>query len=491
MTKYRSLMERDLRRIGGASFSFDQLHGRRLHKQRRQRVQAAVVGLLVAALALGALLYTFAERSVPRPAAPGISAANVADLRLLQTIDVGGRVDATAEADGRVYVRARNGAHDLLAFSGDCGGPARPCHALWGADVPKEAGPATAGLSVSAGTVYAAGDRLRAFPAFCTSVCIPRWTSTPAGRSISAVAAGDVVVTVEFDHLAAFPADCAPVHGACHPLWVSTRFPTHLSPFVTVSGDRVYVGSITPDRNGPGLVYTLPLRCRTDGGECARSAGWQPPAPAGYSITASDGRISMGTAVDGFQGGLRVYPSSCFATARCQPVWTARAPGALNSPAPVVSDAKVFVFSNFGAAFAEAFPASCDSKCQPVWRAFGVKNMSPTSPVVSGGVLYVASLTDGLKAFPTDCAAACVPAWTWSGPNGIPTAIRSVAATHDRVFAGGADGNLYVFGPSTPSRVSSSGASNAVAVVLYAALAIVLVAALALRSRRRVRSEAA
>ena len=126
-----------------------------------------------------------------------------------------------------------------------------------------------------------------------------------------------------------------------------------------------------------------------------------------------------------------------------------------------------------------------------MWRAFGVKNMSPTSPVVSGGVLYVASLTDGLKAFPTDCAAACVPAWTWSGPNGLPTAIRTVVATRDRVFAGGADGNLYVFGPRTPSRVSSSGASNAIAVVMYATLGVVVATALALRRRRRIGSSAA
>jgi hypothetical protein len=451
------------------------------------------VGLLVGALALGALLYTFAERTAPRPAAPGISPVNVGDLRLLQTIDVGGRVDATAEEDGRLYVRARNGAHDLLAFSGGCGGPASPCHAMWGADVSKEGGPASAGLSVSAGSVYAAGDRLRAFPADCTDACSPRWTSTRAGRSIGAVAAGDVVVTVDFDHVAAFPADCAPVRGACHPLWVSTRFPTHISPFVMVSGDRVYVGSLAPDRNGTGPIYTLPLHCRTDGGECARSAGWQPPAPAGYSITASGGRVSMGTAVDAFHGRLRVYPSSCFATERCHPLWKARAPGALNSPAPVLSDGRVFVFSNFGAAFVEAFPASCDAasgKCQPVWRAFGVKNMAATSPAVSGGVLYVPSLTDGLKAFATDCAAACVPAWTWRGPNGIPTAIRTVSATRDRVFAGGADGNLYVFGPRTPSRVSSSATSNAVAVVVYGGLAVVVVTAFVIRRRRRMWSRA-
>jgi MYXO-CTERM domain-containing protein len=112
--------------------------------------------------------------------------------------------------------------------------------------------------------------------------------------------------------------------------------------------------------------------------------------------------------------------------------------------------------------------------------------MSPTSPVVSGRVLYVASLTDGLKAFPTDCAAACVPAWTWRGASGIPTGIRTVVATRDRVFAGGADGNLYVFGPRVPSRVSSTAASNTVAVVVYGGLALAVVAVSVMRRRRRI-----
>jgi outer membrane protein assembly factor BamB len=193
----------------------------------------------------------------------------------------------------------------------------------------------------------------------------------------------------------------------------------------------------------------------------------------------------MATATDGFHGGLRAYPSSCFGTQHCAPLWSARAPGALNSPVPVVGAGKVFVFSNFGADFVEAFPAACGAGCQPIWRAFGVGNMASTPPSFSNGVLYVGSLTDGLKAFPADCSATCVPAWTWRGPGGVPAAIRTVVASPDRVFAGSADGNLYVFGPGT-SRGPSTTTSNAIALAVYGGLALVLLAGVATRLRRRV-----
>lgn len=491
MSEYRAVMERDLHRIGRAGFSFDDLDRRRQRKRRNQRIQSAVVGLLVAILALGSLLYAFQERSAPVPAAPSITPGNVADLRLLDTVNIGRSTDGLNAADGLVYVRPRGGDHDLLAFPASCGSQGQACTPTWTADVPGELSPAS---SAGNGVEILLGDQLRAYSATCAeggAACAPISTEKPAGTGSKGgvIVAGDTVIVSNFDAVSAFSTACVSHGGHCPPLWESPPVQQHFGGSIAVARGAVFVASISPTHNGPGPIYSFPLHCRRDGGECAPTNSWSVPEPSGAAFTATGGSVFLGTAIDALHGMIRAYPASCFGHPNCAPTWRDSAPGALNA-APVVAGGRVIVFSRFGANFVSAYPKDCADPCVPLWTAEGVPDISWARPAVSNSVLYVASQSQGIRAYPIDCGtsnARCSPAWAWgyAHDGSAPVGIRFVVATSDRVFAGSTGGKLYAFGVGARLPEPATGSDGAT-LAIYAALALIgLIAVLVQRNRRR------
>ncbi len=489
MSEYRTVMERDLKRVGRAGFSFEDLDRRRQRKRRNQRIQSAVIGLLVAVLAFGTLLYAFREQASV-PASTAIGPGNVAGLRLLETVDVGRSTGGLDAADGLVYVRPRGGDHDLLAFPATCGSKSQGCMPTWTADVHGELSPAS---WAGSGVEVLVGNDLRAYGADCATggaPCDPLSIERPAGTGSKGglIVAGDTVIVSNFDALSAFPATCVINGGRCPRLWVSAPTHGHFGGSLAVASGTVFVGSISPTRNGPGPVYAFPLHCRRDGGKCAPTSSWSAPEPSGGAFSAANGSVFLGTAIDGFHGVIREYPASCFTQKDCAPTWSASAPGALNAT-PVVADGRVIVFSRFGANFVRAYPQDCADPCGPLWTAHGVPDMSWARPAVGNGLVYVASQSQGIRAYPTDCGSAnatCTPSWAWGyAHDGVaPVGIRFVVATSDRVFAGSTDGMLYVFGFGALQTSPSRGSDRSTAIA-YGALVVILLGAVVVRRRRR------
>ena len=73
MPDYRSMMERDLKHIGPASFGFEDLARRRDRKQRNQRLAAGAVGVAIALGLCVVLLAAVIARSHRVPAGPAPS----------------------------------------------------------------------------------------------------------------------------------------------------------------------------------------------------------------------------------------------------------------------------------------------------------------------------------------------------------------------------------------------------------------------------------
>ena len=105
--------------------------------------------------------------------------------------------------------------------------------------------------------VYAASDRLYAFPAACSSTdrtCPPTWVAAVPGRPThDAPAVGGGVVAVASSSsqggVYAYPAVCT---NRCEPLWIGhTRGP---SSGVAIEGDTAYVAS-------EGQLLAFPLSC--------------------------------------------------------------------------------------------------------------------------------------------------------------------------------------------------------------------------------------
>jgi hypothetical protein len=83
MTDYRSLLERDLDLVGSARFTFDDLARRRDRKRRGQRLSAMAAALVIVAVGVAALIWTWGpEGPVPadRPADPFVGTWESVDL---------------------------------------------------------------------------------------------------------------------------------------------------------------------------------------------------------------------------------------------------------------------------------------------------------------------------------------------------------------------------------------------------------------------------
>jgi hypothetical protein len=96
-----------------------------------------------------------------------------------------------------------------------------------------------------------------------------------------------------------------------------------------------------------------------------------------------------------------------------------------------------------------AFSASCGSvgaACEPLWtaRVPGAKTAFLPAPAVGGGLVFVSS--DRLRAFPASCGAdeSCHPLWT-SPALGPGHELFSAALTERSAYVLSADGRLYAF----------------------------------------------
>jgi hypothetical protein len=124
MPSDRSLVEREIERVELRPFTLDGFHQRRQRKERNRRIGTAVVALLVAGVAIGAMLRAFSSSSVPAddPRAPFLGAWVVGS-----DAD-GSRATMTVEAsgDGAIQIElhddfasACSGARSTMTGTGD------------------------------------------------------------------------------------------------------------------------------------------------------------------------------------------------------------------------------------------------------------------------------------------------------------------------------------------------------------------------------------
>jgi hypothetical protein len=124
MPSDRSLVEREIERVELRPFTLDGFHQRRQRKERNRRIGTAVVALLVAGVAIGAMLRAFSSSSVPAddPRAPFLGAWVVV------SDSDGSRATMTVEAsgDGAIQIElhddfasACSGARSTMTGTGD------------------------------------------------------------------------------------------------------------------------------------------------------------------------------------------------------------------------------------------------------------------------------------------------------------------------------------------------------------------------------------
>ncbi len=101
MTDYRSVLERDLRRVGPPAFTLDDVARRRDRRQRNRRIGTAVLALAVAAAAIGGVVRAFRVGETPRPA----------------------NLPSTADAWSRVPLEPATNAHQVWVNAITPGGP--------------------------------------------------------------------------------------------------------------------------------------------------------------------------------------------------------------------------------------------------------------------------------------------------------------------------------------------------------------------------------
>ncbi len=142
MTDYRSVLERDLRRVGPPAFTLDDVARRRDRRQRNRRIAAGTLALVLAAAAIGGVVRAFRVADAPRPAnlpstpdawtrvpfpsSPGDEVlAITAGGPSLVAVGVSGRLNPVVwtSPDGRTWSRAQGSLGNGAAFDVSTGGP--------------------------------------------------------------------------------------------------------------------------------------------------------------------------------------------------------------------------------------------------------------------------------------------------------------------------------------------------------------------------------
>lgn len=474
MSEFTSLFERSSEKFPDPFLSLDDVVLRRDERRRNQRVQAAIVAILVILAAIvGPIWYlSRLDRSVP---ADRINKDNVGTLEIAwkapeepgnPTPTANGFIISTRQSpmspDGVVYVYTL------------------PCQPVDGVCEPSTTIPRGFNnnfddplLVTDSGWYGGTQGGIQAFSPTCeTEPCGVAWTgrtpgyvdmtkhpaSTNLTERLVPVQTFDGLVFAMAQHsgkLFAFSESCAQPY--CDAVWSASGFGTPIQigttqvALRTRDGVAVYEAACFrtrgPRTHGPractpDLTGTVP--------SVANIATLSPPLIAGGSVVVSgrnelaafasscsgrcspiwsakvEGGLTFDPILDGNQvvtvedQGTRIsaYDVGCTPQrGACAPAWSASDPEGVGFP-PTVSDGWVFVTRSFGQSL-YAFGPTCHGDCAPAWTA-PLDGDVVAQPTVADGVLYVGG-TDSLRAFATDCVPSggiCAPALTWSPPYG-------------------------------------------------------------------------
>jgi streptogramin lyase len=100
MTDYRSVLERDLRRVGSPEFDLGDVARRRNRKQRHRRIGTAALALAVAAVSIAGVVRAFHLASAPQPAD---------ETQPIVTIPIDLGANYVAVGDGSVWISGPDG----------------------------------------------------------------------------------------------------------------------------------------------------------------------------------------------------------------------------------------------------------------------------------------------------------------------------------------------------------------------------------------------
>jgi hypothetical protein len=429
-------------------------------KQRRsrQRITAGVVGLTLAAGAIGVAIVALQEDPIDRPGpvsalVPSWS-AEVRDAAMMAEVLQDGE---------RVYVPTAQGA---VAFAKACDVPCKP---IWRADVLQ-----AASERPSIGTLIAVGDGVVAisveghfavFAAECRTdggLCEPLWRADPRviGKGYAQPAISEGVVKIDGPRevpgnhvtVAAFEVGCRRDGGVCDPTWTAD-LGTGTAYYPAPAVDGVFYQQVGR------RVLGFAASCRSDGGVC--EPDFEIPARGDQTTGVGNlyGPVDIGdelvlvsgggnifayaehcgtscsplwmTPLGGFldtfpvsagdvalvqaRSGIVAFGAGCRSDGgRCEPRWTF----ALDSYSPVAyADDRVVILedgSREGAAGVIALDPSCEGECRPLWSATIEGELQS---VASDGLTVVAGLAGGkILGYPVDCSDPCAPVWRARAP---------------------------------------------------------------------------
>jgi outer membrane protein assembly factor BamB len=493
----RPTLERERSRYRLSPDAFDRLVDERDRRRRRERIVTVVVAVALAAVAVAGAFAVFrvGERSTPAQDRSGrITPSNVRSLRVLWRAPMLHRAGTVTIADGVVIaITDLEGlpSHvqpQVFAYATDCATDGQTCAPLWQAAI-RSAGQMPDGPLVVDGTVYIAGDRLYAFPLHCRSdglSCPPSWTAPIPGAPTQPVADDHALyVGSTAGRVYAFPLTCGETQAACRPIWasVATDLPLLVS---AVSDGRVLASVLALDEATPHLnrLYEFDTSCSTP---CAPSEVVDVRGQAFASMPAVlDGIAYVGTAANGGEGSLRAYDAACGLRASCL-LWSLEEHEALNIPRPVAGDGIVVTAARLVTHRIRAYASGSQAPEGPRWTACCVDQISDSSPVVVDGLVYVASLFDGLLAYPVDCRTQplCRASWSWPGEQPIGASGAVDVAVGDGVLVAAARAEALVAFAPAPLPHGLSGGDRRSAEAFYGAVVLLGTAALVLRRRRR------
>ncbi len=501
----RDLFERAVRRFPPPERSFDRLLKRRDRKRRNQRIQAAVLALIIAVVAIGSVISAFRNAERERPA-NSITPDTVQSLKIAwKAPSNGSLVGPTVSGDvlyvasfGYQYTGGNAQKHvktgRVYAYPVRCATGGSTCRPLWYGETKHPATPSVSGNSVYALTSFR-NQRgvLFSFPVGCASdgsACPPTWTAF-IGKSegVAPLVIGDVVYVTGSRGVSAFATDCGTGGATCKPLWVArTDLPVDA---LAASGDSILAGTrarldpfhpeATADR---GAVYAYPASCSRN---CEPT--WVDDIGQVFSLRVDGSVILVGT--NGGEFGrppLDVFPTTCATKGgSCHLLWTADLHGVCCTQA-AGTDTQVFA-EDYRGLF--SFPVNCrcdGGTCKPTWTSDLSRALysSPGPliefgpPVVADGVVFVgAGLNSGsVYAFRTDCSGSCPPIWTGVAGTGA----YDVVVDGDHLLVAGEDG-LYAFAPRAgrpAPRTPSAGVP-----IFYGIIAGAAAILLVVRARRR------
>ena len=452
MSDTRGILERG---VGGYEPDTDALEHvlrRRDRRERRRKVEAGALGLLVCALLVAAVVKVLDGGPREMPASGPITPSNVSGLRLAWSGQVGGPIDAPMSVQGdRLYVVSQG---RLSAFSTTC--RSERCDAIWSARLPDADVPTTGvnlwwgGPTVVGSTVYVGAGEGRAlgFPTSCTGTCEPTWQAETGGVSVASppVAGNGGTIYLGVDlalhgRLEAFPAVCDV--DPCRPRWFADLPGGFVGSTPVVAGGVVFVGS------EDGTLQGFDARaCAAAGGRCEPRPGMSlslhvspPVSPVGAMMSplaVEHGMVfaAAGSRLSAVSLGCDKLPVICEA-------WTARTDSYVDWL--TVADGRVYAST-----FDDGALRVSSTSGGGAWSIRGTSLGSRT--LVSDGVLFVGAQQAGVTAYAADCGddgGTCAP--LWSGPTDGSVSV-GITRSGGALYVGDASGHVYGFTLDAPAR---------------------------------------